>query len=568
MDFLMFFLKLAEWLIYQLLANSCYKAAMKVKNHGFFLLKNHPSHKSPHHQPPLFPTITKCSLNKDQETLVCDIQNTLLLNSTSFFPYFMLVAFEGGSILRAFVLLLSYPFLLLLDHESALKVMIFITFCGLKMKDMKNVGRAVLPKFYLENLNLKVYEMFASATSYGIKVLIFTRVPRVMVEGFCKEYLSVDDVMGTELHTIGGFFSGFVSSSGVLVKHKAVKEWFGNERKPDVGIGTYGLHDQLFISQCKEGYVVTKEDGKLTPRDKYPKPLVFHDGRLAFFPTPLATVCMFLWFPVGVLLAVIRLSVGIFLPYHMARIAGGLTGVNITIQGCDYSWENKKKNNNKNNNNNNNNNKQTKTGVLFVCTHRTLLDPVFLTMTIGKPLTAVTYSLSKMSEMISPIKTVRLTRDRKQDGETMHELLSEGDLVVCPEGTTCREPYLLRFSSLFAELTDEIVPVAMNTNVTMFYGTTASGLKCLDPIYFLMNPRPGYHVQVLGKLSKELTCNAGGKSSHDVANYIQKKLGDALGFECTNFTRKDKYLMLAGNQGIVEDYGKSKKTSSVVGILF
>ncbi|KAF5770461.1 putative glycerol-3-phosphate 1-O-acyltransferase [Helianthus annuus] len=551
MDFLMFFLKLAEWLVYQLLANSCYRAAMKVKNHGFFLLRNHPSHKSPHHdQLPLFPTFTKCSLNKDQETLVCDIQNTLLLNSTSFFPYFMLVAFEGGSILRAFLLLLSYPLLLVLDHEVGLKLMIFITFCGLKVKDMKNVGRAVMPKFYLENLNLQVYELLASARSYGIKVLVFTRVPRVMVEGFCKEYLNVDDVMGTELHSFGGYFSGFVSSAGVLHKHKAVKEWFGNEKQPDVGIGSYGLHDQLLISQCKEGYVVSKEDGKrsartIMPRDKYPKPLVFHDGRLAFFPTPLATLCMFLWFPLGVLLAIIRLCVGIFLPYPMSRILGGLTGVNITIEGCDYSWENK--------------NKQT--GVLFVCTHRTLLDPVFLTMTIGKPLTAVTYSLSKMSEMISPIKTVRLTRDRKQDGETMHELLSEGDLVVCPEGTTCREPYLLRFSSLFAELTDEIVPVAMNTHVTMFYGTTASGLKCLDPIYFLMNPRPSYHVKVLGKLTKELTC-AGGKSSHDVANYIQKKLGDALGFECTNLTRKDKYLMLAGNQGIVEEHGKSKKIIS------
>ncbi|KAJ9540108.1 hypothetical protein OSB04_026614 [Centaurea solstitialis] len=551
MDFLMVFLKLADWLLYQLLATSFYKAAIKLKNHTFSWLRNNPSHKSSSHQLPLFPSFTKCSLTQNQpQTVVCDIQNTLLLNSKSFFPYFMLVAFEGGSIIRAFILLLSYPLLLLLDYELGLRLMIFITFCGLKLKDMKNVGRAVLPKFYLENLNLQVHELFETRRKLETKVVVFTSVPRVMVEGFCKEYLSIEDVVGTELHTFGRCFSGFVATSGVLVKHKAVKEWFGSDRKPDIGIGSCGLHDQLFISHCKEGYVVSKEDAKrsartVMPREKYPKPLVFHDGRLAFFPTPLATLCMFLWFPLGILLAIARLFVGIALPYHMSRIIGGLTGVNIRIEGCDYSWETK--------------NKQT--GVLFVCTHRTLLDPVFLTMTIGKPLTAVTYSLSKMSELIAPIKTVRLTRDRKQDGKTMHKLLSEGDLVVCPEGTTCREPYLLRFSSLFAELTDEIVPVAMNTHVTMFYGTTASGLKCLDPIFFLMNPRPTYHVQVLGKLAKELTCGAGGKSSHDVANHIQKTLAAALGFECTNLTRKDKYLMLAGNQGIVEDHRSKKSTS-------
>ncbi|XP_016478243.1 glycerol-3-phosphate acyltransferase 1-like [Nicotiana tabacum] len=561
---------------------------MKFKNSAFLFRK--PSFKSSH-QLPLYPNITTCNLHgRKSQTLVCDIHGTLL-RSQSFFPYFMLVAFEGGSIFRAFFLLLSSPFLCVLNFELQLKVMIFITFCGLRLKNMDIVGRAVLPKFYLENLNLHVYEVINSA---GAK-MVFTSVPRVMVEGFLKEYLNVDSVIGTELHTIGNYFSGLVSNSGLLIKHRALKEFIG-ERKPDIGIGTSSFNDHLFISFCKEAYVVNKEDMKIgasstiMPREKYPKPLIFHDGRLAFLPTPLATLSMFIWFPLGIFLAIFRISIGIFLPYKLALFLATLSGVKLSLNGTDPSrLENGK-------------------GVLYVCNHRTLLDPVFLSILLGKPLTAVTYSLSKMSEFISPIKTMRLTRDREQDRETMQKLLSEGDLVVCPEGTTCREPYLLRFSSLFAELTDEIVPVAVNTNVTMFYGNTASGFKCLDPIFFLMNPRPSCTIEILGKVPKELTCAGvksrnknkeqsgasssryakglgkgrttrvyctqsypiflqktisttqtrnllitwqGGKSTHEVANYIQRQLADALGFECTKFTRRDKYLMLAGNKGLV-----------------
>ena len=41
------------------------------------------------------------------------------------------------------------------------------------------------------------------------------------------------------------------------------------------------------------------------PSSKYPKPLVFHDGRIAFRPTPLAALCMFVWLPLGFPLAVV-----------------------------------------------------------------------------------------------------------------------------------------------------------------------------------------------------------------------------------------------------------------------
>ncbi|KAK7387031.1 hypothetical protein VNO78_27499 [Psophocarpus tetragonolobus] len=414
-------------------------------------------------------------------------------------------------------------------YEMKLRVMIFISFCGLRMKDMENTARAVLPKFYLENLSLKAYEVVASVGSR----VFFTTMPRVMVAGFLKDYLNADAVIATELHTSGSYFTGLLSKSGLLVKHGALMDYFG-ETKPDLGICNTSLHDQLFISLCKEAYVVINEEARVMPRNKYPKPLIFHDGRLAFLPTPSATLIMFMWLPIGFLMAIYRIFLGVFLSSKLTILALG------TWSGIYLNFNDK-----------NQQRSELNKGVLYVCSHRTLLDPVFLSTCLGRRLTAVTYSLSKVSELIAPIRTMRLTRDRSKDGDTMKRLLCEGDLVVFPEGTTCREPYLLRFSSLFAELADEIVPVDVNVHVSMFYGTTASGLKFLDPIFFFMNPWPTYDVQIIGKVPRELTC-AGGKCSHEVANYIQRQLAETLGFECTNLTRRDKYMMLAGNEGVLQ----------------
>lgn len=286
-----------------------------------------------------------------------------------------------------------------------------------------------------------------------------------------------------------------------------------------------------------------KRSWKNLPREKYPNKLIFHDGRLALKPTPLETVAIFMWAPAGFVLAVVRMLIGISLPYCVSSPLLAFTGLRLTVTTPQTTRtlvpnepqvvQNAKPK-----------------GVLYVCNHRTLLDPLYLCFSLGKNLHAVTYSLSKISEILAPIKTVRLTRNRQQDQDMMERLLSQGDVVVCPEGTTCREPYLLRFSPLFSEISDEIIPVAVNTHVSMFHGTTAGGLKSLDPVFFLLNPSPIYTIQLLEKVSSEVSsCGDGSTSRFDVANYVQRELGKVLGFECTKLTRRDMYFILAGNEG-------------------
>lgn len=273
------------------------------------------------------------------------------------------------------------------------------------------------------------------------------------------------------------------------------------------------------------------------PKEKYPKPLIFHDGRLAFRPTPASTLAFFMWLPLGLLLSIFRVIFGISLPFNVSAPILAFSGTRSTFSSPQSLSSLVP-------------NEQNQKGMLYVCNHRTLLDPLYIAYALDKPLTAVTYSLSRFNELVSPIRTVRLTRDRDRDRESMDKLLSLGNLVVCPEGTTCREPYLLRFSPLFAELSDDIVPVAVDVKATMFYGNTASGHKWLDPFFHFLNPNPMYSIKIQDRLPRSETCHGGGKSRIEVANFVQRQIGNALGFACTSFTRKDKYMVLAGNEGV------------------
>ncbi|KAI4974504.1 hypothetical protein ZWY2020_047784 [Hordeum vulgare] len=484
-----------------------------------------------------FPTVDKCSsVDRSGDTVVADLDGTLLCGRSSF-PYFAHLAFETGGVLRLLLLLLLAPLAGLLyyfvSEPAGIQVLIFGSMAGAKVDDVEAVARVVLPKFYCSDLHPESWRVFSACG----RRCVLTANPRIMVEAFLKEYLGADVVLGTELLVWGGRVTGLVCSPGVLVGEKkadALRQAFG-DTMPDIGLGDRKT-DYPFMRLCKEWYVVPPTlKMKPVPSQDLPKPVIFHDGRIVHKLSPALALLTLLWIPIGLLLSFLRFAAVSVLPMRMLYHAVTALGVRITVRGKPpppASFETGQK------------------GVLFICNHRTLLDGIFLSTALGRPITTVTYSLSRLSEMLSPVRVVRLTRERAADAAMIRRLLKEGDLLICPEGTTCREPFLLRFSALFAELTDEIVPVAMENQMSMFHGTTVRGWKGLDPFFFFMNPSPGYVVTFLSKLQPEHTCK-GGKTSYEVANYIQRLIASTLSYQCTSFTRKDKYMVLAGNDGSV-----------------
>ncbi|XP_021757283.1 glycerol-3-phosphate acyltransferase 7-like [Chenopodium quinoa] len=477
------------------------------------------------------------------ESVVAELEGTLVKDPDPF-SYFMLIAFEASGLIRFTLLLLLWPIIRFLDSvgmkDAGFKLTTFIAVVGVRLSDIESVARAVLPKFYMDDVDMDAWRVF----SHYDKKVVVTKTPRVMVERFLKDHLKADEVIGSELVVNRfGYAMGFVldvgSDSGRVAK------LFGDET-PSLGLGGSSINDSnTFLSLCEEQcYPPFNTTDKLLNghRDlNRPLPVIFHDGRLVKRPTPFIALLVLLWLPIGVVLAVIRMLFGLILPFWLVPYVTAIFGGGVIVKGKPPA---------------------SSGGVLFVCTHRTLMDPVILSYVLGRRIPAVTYSISRVSEILSPIPTIRLTRDRHVDAERIKKELGRGDLVVCPEGTTCREPFLLRFSALFAELTDNIVPVAMNYRVGFFHATTARGWKGLDPFFFFMNPRPIYEVTFLNQLPAEATCSSG-KSPHDVANYVQRILAATLGFECTNFTRKDKYRLLAGNDGTVSNAKSSWLLGSI-----
>ncbi|WVZ61148.1 hypothetical protein U9M48_011064 [Paspalum notatum var. saurae] len=487
------------------------------------------------------------------DVVVCKVEGGLL-RSSSAFPYFMLVALEAGGLLRGLLLLLLYPALRLLGHDRAIRAMAAVSFVGLR-KDAFRAGRAALPRLLLEDVSAEVFDAAVAVATARRRCVCVSAMPRPMVEPFLSEYLGVDAVVAPEMRELGGYYLGVMEAESEVLRRIDVDKVIAGEKTAAgsggggggggivVGVGGLGSSFlQLFQKHCKEVYVPTESARRrwhALPRGRYPKPLIFHDGRIAFRPTPAATLAMFMWLPLGAPLAIVRAASFLLLPFCLSvPLLAALGMHNRLIANSSSSAD----------------------ANLFACNHRSLLDPLYVAAAAGRAdLAAATYSISRVSEILSPIPTFRLTRDRAADRAAMQARLSRsrsrpggggGGLVVCPEGTTCREPYLLRFSPLFAELGRDVAPVALHSAVGMFHGTTAGGWKALDPLFLLMNPVPAYVVHFLD------TVKCGGappeaEAARAVANEVQRRLAEALGYTCTGLTRRDKYLMLAGNEGLV-----------------
>ncbi|OEL14957.1 putative glycerol-3-phosphate acyltransferase 3 [Dichanthelium oligosanthes] len=498
---------------------------------------------------PTYPEIIEgcplASQDDDQlqnKVLILDIEGGLL-RSQSLFPYFILVAIEAGGFLRGLILLCLYPLLYCLTQELQSRVMVMVCFLGLREEKVTRVARATLPKHFLEDIGREGLE----AVRGFKRVVGFSRmIPRVMVEDFLKEYIGLEMVVGREVKMVRGCYVGLMEMEGE--RRLGLDKLEGTEM---VGFGSSSSyfshnHHQLFTS-CKEVYLVTPEQKKqwsTLPRDQYLRPLIFHDGRLAFRPTPQATLAMFMWLPLAVPLTVLRTLVFVNLPYSISLPIGSASGVTTRVINSPISATG--------NANHGAFPQPNPQGRLYVCNHRTLLDPVYISVMLNKKVSAVTYSVSLVSELLSPIQTIRLTRNRNEDRRRMEHSLQKADLVICPEGTTCRESYLLRFSPLFVELVDEVYPVALVNWSNMFYGTSTGRSKYMDHFYYFMNPHPAYVVEFMDRMPTYVAINGRRCESYEVANMVQGEIGRVLGFEPTKLTRKDKYRILAGNEGVVD----------------
>ncbi|KAK9051448.1 hypothetical protein SSX86_028075 [Deinandra increscens subsp. villosa] len=250
------------------------------------------------HRRKTFPPLSECDLSAvSHRSIAADLDGTLL-KATLSFPYYILMAIEAGSLLRGLILVLFLPLIsvvyIFISEEFAGKMLIFISFSGVKIRDIEVASRSVLPRIYAADVRRDSYKVFDSCE----RKVIVTANPIVMVEAFVKEVLGAEKVLGTEIEVDPRTkrATGFVAEPGVLVgkwKKLAVMKEFG-EDLPDIGIGDR-KSDHDFMSICKEGYMVPKDhSASLVSSQSLKTQSFFQDG---YLERPSSYVVDYIWLP-------------------------------------------------------------------------------------------------------------------------------------------------------------------------------------------------------------------------------------------------------------------------------
>lgn len=186
------------------------------------------------------------------ESVIADLEGTLL-NDSNAFSYFMLIAFEASGLVRFALLLMLWPVIRLLEVfgkvDAGLRLTIFVATAGVPMSEIEAVSRAVLPKFYFDDIDMEAWRIF----SLYNKRIVVTKMPRIMIERFVKEHLRADDVIGSELsENRFGLATGFIQDDFDSIA-RSIGALFGDEQ-PRLGLGrSQSGSGPLFLSTCKVG---------------------------------------------------------------------------------------------------------------------------------------------------------------------------------------------------------------------------------------------------------------------------------------------------------------------------
>lgn len=160
----------------------------------------------------------------------------------------MLVAFEAGGLIRAILLILLYPFVCLAGPEMGLNMMVMICFFGIKAESFR-VGRAVLPKFLLEDVGSEMFEVL----NRGGKKVGVSNLPQVMVESFLREYLEIDFVVGRQLKVFCGYYIGLMEDKKSVLSHALEQVQEGKGCSDVIAITAFNKSslDYQLLSHCK-----------------------------------------------------------------------------------------------------------------------------------------------------------------------------------------------------------------------------------------------------------------------------------------------------------------------------